>query len=58
MRTVIVLMVITARAAYFLLEQPGSSKVTFFPELIYALRVFEGSGVPTFFQRLLGAWWK
>lgn len=36
-----VLMVITVRCAYWLLEQPGSSKLIYHPELVHFLKILE-----------------
>lgn len=51
-RTVIILMILTVRGAYWLVEQPGSSVVLHFPELVLLRALMEASGIQTYFQRL------
>ncbi|CAL1156531.1 unnamed protein product [Cladocopium goreaui] len=56
-RTVIFLMVLTCRGCYWFLEQPGSSQVRHFPELILLRTLMETSGIASYFQRFwMGSW--
>ena len=54
-RTVIVIMIMSVRAVYWFVEQPGSSKVIHFPELKHLQKLIWASGMKTYFQRLSGS---
>lgn len=51
-RTVTLLMLLSARAVYWLLEQPSSSKVIHYPELRYLLDMLDEKVMETSFTRL------
>ncbi|CAL1145205.1 unnamed protein product [Cladocopium goreaui] len=56
-RTVIVIMIMSVRAVYWFVEQPGSSKVIHFPELKHLQKLIWASGMKTYFQRFwMGSW--
>lgn len=54
-RAILVLMVLSVRKCYWLLEQPSTSKLVHHPELKYLLDVLSHHGYGNFFQRLLAA---
>ena len=56
-RTVIFLMVLTCRGCYWFLEQPGSSQVRNFPELVLLRTLMDASGIASYFQRLSEPQW-
>ena len=51
-RTIIVMMILTCRGCYFVLEQPGSSQVVHFPELKLLKKLMKSCGLTTYFTRL------
>lgn len=55
-RTMTVLMILTARAVYWFIEQPTTSKLLLYPELVFLRELLEKKVMETHFIRLQGAY--